>query len=52
MDTTRKKQNKRGLRNPAGAKLLRQWYKFKIGARGTYEEALAWYSKINAGVTR
>jgi len=33
-------------RNPAGSKLLRRFIKAKTGARATYSEALAHYSKL------
>lgn len=32
-----------GKRNPTGSKFLRRAYKAKHGARGSYDEALAWY---------
>lgn len=32
--------------NPAGSKLLRKWYKHKHGRRGTYEQALEWYTNL------
>ena len=33
-----------GPRNPAGTKLLRQFYRAKHGIKGTREEALKWYA--------
>lgn len=34
------------IQNPAGAKLLRRFYKAATGRRGTYAEALQHYSKL------
>lgn len=36
--------------NPPGSKLLRKFYKFKHGKRGTYKEARDWYNKLQSGL--
>lgn len=45
----RRKPVKHSVVNPAGAKMLRAWAKFKLGGRRTYAEALAWYSGLKDG---
>ena len=32
-----------GRRNPAGAKIIRRFYRAKHGVKASYPEALAWY---------
>lgn len=34
-----------GPRNPAGAKLIRKFYRNKFGVRGTWKEAAAWHQE-------
>jgi hypothetical protein len=33
-------------RNPAGSKMLRKWYRLKLGVRGTLKEASKWYANL------
>lgn len=42
------KSFKTPLKNPAGSKLLRKWYKKKTGVKGDYETALTHYTRRRA----
>ena len=42
------KSFKKPLKNPAGAKLIRRWYKAKTGLKADYTTALDYYNKRQA----